>query len=353
MSSRKGKQNTLLTVCCFLFGNRESRAKGFPWQSRTGVLVSGLLLCLVIRAYSPEHKRFDKDSPEFTDLERSSEQPRENKICFLSHQVSERFFRRKWWQVLFRLHQNRGRSHELQLQHEGFGLDMRKVFQTEECSALKYIAERGCWNIAEEWMCLAFYVWWGIEPSDSRNPLACQGVITMFCFVLKFLVVRLLSLHLSFRSTPTESPYLEGEHSFSFPLHQFRSHQALSNLYLGNASQGHLFLSYHGTEPQVPHAKQWPLKGCLIKLCFSCPFFLIEFIQLHVCFRHSGQSSSTWGWCQQTQEVFRAKKTSDLGGSSYGAQWLKFSVSTGCERGRVPAQECTESMRSEEAASLP
>ena len=36
---------------------------------------------------------------------------------------------------------------------------------------------------------------------DSRDPLAGEAVITAFCFVLKFLVVRLLSSQLFLRIT--------------------------------------------------------------------------------------------------------------------------------------------------------
>lgn len=66
--------------------------------------------------------------------------------------------------------------------------------------------------MAEEWMCLAFYVWGGVEPRNAREPRAALVAITAFCIVLKFLVVRLLLLHLFLRSAPSEWPYLEGEH---------------------------------------------------------------------------------------------------------------------------------------------
>lgn len=144
----------------------------------------------------------------------------------------------------------------------------------------------------------------------------------MFCFVLKFLVAG--SCHYIFSS---ESLYLEGEHFFLFPL----NNPSLARLFLICAKEMPPRVtsssSAHGVELQGLSAKQWPLKMCLIELVlFFFPFFLTEFVQLHVCFQQSGQSSPTQRWCQQTQEAFRAKKTSDLRGSSYGCPWLQFYI---------------------------
>lgn len=71
-----------------------------------------------------------------------------------------------------------------------------------------------------------------------------------------------------------------------------------------------------GAETQVPSVEQWPPKVCLVELVllfFS--FFLIEFIQLHVCFQrqahpppHEGDVSkprelSEPRWPQTQEEV--------------------------------------------------
>lgn len=134
---------------------------------------------------------------------------------------------------------------------------MRRVFQTEECSALEEITDGGCGNIAEEWMCLAFYMWGGGEPWNSREPLAASVVITVFCIVWKFLVVRLPGITSLLQLNSLRVALIGGRALFSFSFDQFQSHQALSSLCLGNASRGHLFLS----SPLLPVAQNHAFQG--------------------------------------------------------------------------------------------
>lgn len=177
--------------------------------------------------------------------------------------------------------------------------------------------------------------WGGAEPLGSRKPLAGKVVMTVFYFVLNFLVVRLPSLHLFLRSVPSESPYLEEEHCFSFPLDQFQSPQAVSELYLGNASQSRLFLSCPWCRNASSECWTMATEGVSGWVSFVILFLFLNRIHSITCmFSAPGPSASTRGWCQQTQGALRAKMASDPGGSSYGSPWLKCSVSTGGARGR-------------------
>lgn len=98
-----------------------------------------------------------------------------------------------------------------------------------------------------------------------------------------------------------------------------------------------------GAEPRIPGLEQWPLKVCLaefVLLFFS--FFLIEFIQLHVCLSSQARPPPHEGDVSKPRKLSEPREPQTQEEAVWDLRGHRVLCAQDESRGRVPAKNAAQ-----------